>query len=474
MAWRGSSPRALSWLTLSLSVGVILACGDDGNNGTQPPPGATYADVNATLVADCGGCHGAGRIFLISMDSAELVNSGLINPSNPAQSLLILKPTNATPHGGGTIGSFTAADRDLVSGWIALQPAAGGGTVTAVKIPAGTAPPVVNGYFDPAWNLATQTSYIIGGGWADATSVQVTAVYDDTYLYLRVRWADDQASIRRQPWVKQADGTWRALPAKTPLPDPGMTWAQYMGQSFNEEDNSRFNYEDKLAIMWNTYGASTVAGFDQSGCAVTCHDPAAGNAPGSTYNYADESVAAKKYTNAAAEIADLWHWKLVRNNQHYKMDDQFVRYWVPGPTGAAEGGRASDAGAAGYGSNPAINGRPTYRGPTADVPPYYIFDAGKVALTDDEVAAFPVGKEIPNMITSGPTLTRADVDGFGFHNSGTGYWVIEIRRMLVTGDANDVQFDDLTRQYSFGVAVFDNAQIEHSYMSVPGKLVFQP
>jgi hypothetical protein len=42
-------------------------------------------------------------------------------------------------------------------------------------------------------------------------------------------------------------------------------------------------------------------------------------------------------------------------------------------------------------------------------------------------------------------------------------WTLEIRRQLVTADVTDVEFDDLSREYAFGVAVFDNAQIEHSY-----------
>lgn len=466
--------RPVAGMTALLLAALVAACGDDGP--TKPSGAGAFSEIRATLTADCSACHGegSGRIFLVSMDSAQLVNSGFIDPDDPTASLLLLKPTNSTPHGGGVISAFTAGDRDLVAAWIAAQPAPTSAALVAVKIAAGVAPPVIDGYNDFAWNQARASTYLIGGGWADATSVQLTALYDDTYLYLRATYADDKYSGRRQPWVKQADGSWAVVPAKWPPPVNGNNWSQYKGQGFDEEDPTRFAYEDKFAIMWNTYGASTVAGFDQDGCAVTCHDPAAAYAPGTTYNSANESQAAKKYTNAAAEIADLWHWKLVRNNQHYKLDDQFVRYWVPGPTGAAEGGRASDVGASGYGGNPAVSGHPTYRGPTPDVPPYYIFDNQKVALTDPELAAFPIGKEIVNMITSGPTLTRADVDAFGLYNNSAQTWVIEIRRKLVTGDANDVQFDDLTRQYSFGASVFDNAQIEHSYMTTVGKMTFEP
>jgi hypothetical protein len=162
----------------------------------------------------------------------------------------------------------------------------------------------------------------------------------------------------------------------------------------------------------------------------------------------------------------------VRNNQHAKADDQYVRYWIPGATGAADGGRASDAGAAGYGNNPALNGRPQYRGISSSVPPYYIFDNQKVSLTDGELSALPLGAAIANMITSGPTLGRGDIDAKGLWNSGA--WVLEIRRKLLTTDLTDVQFDDLNRKYAFGVAVFDNAQIEHRYSSLVTKLAFKP
>ena len=75
----------------------------------------------------------------------------------------------------------------------------------------------------------------------------------------------------------------------------------------------------------------------------------------------------------------------MRNNEPAKADDQHVRYWVPGSTGAASGGRASDAAAAGYGSNPAVNGRPQYSGVSIAVPRYYILDNQKVAATDAEL-----------------------------------------------------------------------------------------
>lgn len=468
----------ISQARVAVTIGVLLAiaaCSD--NDSTGPTDGVSFLAVSQMLTQNCGSCHGAGsgRFFLTTMDSAALYTSGLVDPADPPNSLLLLKPQNLTPHGGGVVPAFTQEHRDMVTAWIASLPTVSGGLVVeAIRTGAGTSTtaPGIDGLFDAVWTLASPTSLRVTGGFGEAEFVTVKAAYDDTYLYLLLVWDDDRASTRRQPWIKRADGTWATVAAKSPLPADGMSWLDYIKNHPNEEDATTFAYEDKLGIIWNTYGPSSVAGFDQAGCAVLCHDPSQGNSPGMTYNLTTAELGAKKYTNASGEIADMWHWKLVRNNQHAKADDQYVRYWVPGPANAANGGRTSDPGSGGYGNNPAVNGRPQFRGPTIAVPPYYIFDNQKVSLTDAELQALATGTEIANMITSGPTGVRADVDAKGLHNSGS--WLVEFRRKLVTGDPFDVQFDDLTRAYAFGVAIFDNAQIEHRYQPIVSFLHFRP
>ena len=463
------SSNSRSWLG-ALAVALIAAC----DSSTAPQEGTSFEVIHSIFQEACSGCHGAGsgRMFLTTMDSAQLVSSGLVDPSNPAQSLLNLKPMNLVAHGGGLVAAYTTAHQAKVNEWIAGLPAVAPNLVEAMKVGAGTnfAAPVIDGFFDAAWGAITAVPLRITGGWGEAEFVNVKAAYDGTYLYMLISWRDDKASVRRQPWLKQADGSWKVMDAKLPAPTDGMSWATYMGNGIDEEDPARFNYEDKLALIWNTYGPSTVAGFEESGCAVLCHDPSQGNRPGSTYFSSQGWNASKKYTNAPSEIADMWHWKLVRNNQHYKADDQYVGYWVPGPTGAADGGRHGDTGGAGYGNNGTT--LPLYRGPSTTVPPYYIYDNQKVLLTTNELSAMAPGSEIANMITMGPSGFRADVDARGLYN--TEGWTLELRRKLLTGDPNDVQFDDLTRKYAFGVAVFDNAQIEHRYMPQVTKLVFKP
>ena len=38
-----------------------------------------------------------------------------------------------------------------------------------------------------------------------------------------------------------------------------------------------------------------------------------------------------------------------------------------------------------------------------------------------------------------------------------------ISRKLVTNSEFDVQFNDPKKEYAFGVAIFDNAQVRHAY-----------
>ena len=51
-------------------------------------------------------------------------------------------------------------------------------------------------------------------------------------------------------------------------------------------------------------------------------------------------------------------------------------------------------------------------------------------------------------------------------------WTLEIGRKLVTGSATDVQFDDLSESYYFGVAALDNAQVRHAFQSGVSMLSF--
>lgn len=460
---------------------VATACSADKDPLAGPGGGSntpTFANANARLTSSCGSCHatGSGRVYTVGMDSATLLASGLVNPGTPSASALLTKPRSPS-HGGGVVSSWTTADSALVAAWIGALPNTGATTLAAYKTEFA---PAIDGIGESLWLEAAPITMGIGGGWAAATSVTARAMYDEGYLYMYIRWRDDAASFQRQPWIKNADGSWSVAAAK-PSPVNGEDWAQYMarngGAAFDNEA-AQYMYEDKFAIIWNTYGAGTVPEFETVGCAISCHDPTNNFNPGTTYNGVRQDSAAKKYLTVPGRILDMWHWKLVRHNMNAVVDDQFVRHWVPvNDASAGNGGRASDAGNQGYGSNPALNGHPRYKSSVSGILPsiYSWPSTENTEISDAEALALPVGARVANLITVPVTGSRADVYGVAVYNPVTKFWTMEIRRLLVTADAtNDVQFTDLTRAYKFGVAVFDNAQIEHSYSGVPFSLIFRP
>lgn len=473
------SKAGRTFAALTLAVGAV-ACTVDKDAISGPVGGLndpTFANASSALQTSCASCHGAssGRLYRTTMDSATLVASGLLDPGNPGASQLLVKPRSAS-HGGGIVAAFTTRDSALVAAWIRTLPNVSATTISAVKTDFA---PTIDGVGEATWLQATPLTVPIAGGWAAAASVSVRAMYDAGYVYMMLRWTDNEASYRRNPWIKNLDGTWSVAAAK-PAPTNGQTWQQYMaargGVNFNPEA-AEYMYEDKMALIWNTYGASTVPEFETIGCAAVCHDPANNGGPGTTYNGTQRNLAAKKYTNVAGQFLDMWHWKLVRQNMNGKMHDQYVRFWVPvNDATAGDGGRASDAGVVGYASNPATGGRPTFKSATRGIlPPIYSWPTSDtLRMTDAEVLALPVGTMVANMMTTMPTLSGADVDGFGVYDAVLKQWTYEIRRRLTTADANDVQFTDLTRAYKFGLAVFDNAQIEHSYSGPVLSFRFKP
>jgi hypothetical protein len=95
-------------------------------------------------------------------------------------------------------------------------------------------------------------------------------------------------------------------------------------------------------------------------------------------------------------------------------------------------------------------------------------DADKEPLDESKYKA---GDEVPGIIVAPFTGDRADIAAK--HAWKDGVRTIVMSRKLVTGSEFDVQFDDLKKQYAFGVAVFDNAQVRHAYSPGVLKLVFE-
>ncbi|MBS3909395.1 MAG: hypothetical protein KGZ93_07195 [Actinobacteria bacterium] len=361
-------------------------------------------------------------------------------------------------------------------------------TMTAEPIDAGAAP-VLDGVVEAIWNKATAVSIPVNYGWAGSTNVSMKALYTDDKVYFLAQWGDNSLSDRRRPWKKTADsgiGSWMRVPAKSQsgssVTDNGW-FTTNGGTQLRTSPPADAAYEDKFAVIWGardtTATVANVANFKTKGCAILCH-----------VSFGGGTANDKKYTNAPGEIADMWHWKLVRTGTVGFVDDQYVDNTLP-TTATPSAGRKSDPGLA-YLNNEATTTigdtqTPAHTGPgqpvatdTAGFDPYFIPYADRVLNTTETLGAVAVGQEIAGILVRPLTGDRGDISAQVETTSTVGYnastktWTLEFSRNLVTGSGFDVQFDNLNDAYYFGVAVFDNAQIEHSFNKGVYALKFGP
>lgn len=309
--------------------------------------------------------------------------------------------------------------------------------------------PVLDGTVDSLWSEAPSLSIPISGGWAGSISVSMKSVYSGGNVYFLIQYSDAENSDRRAPWHKNEDGSWSRIPAKT----PGYT-------SWTTKDPNAA-YEDKMAIIWNIN--DSIAGFNDSGCAVLCHW--------------SEPPQPRKYSNAPGEIGDMWHFKSVRTAPVGQTDDQYVDDCTNVATCAEYGRHPDPKLSGGYSNNyTGSSTAPIYTSPTQPAPPYYLLNSEKQTFTD----TYSAGDEIAAIIISTITGDRGQLSTGSNYNDSSDTWTLEIGRPLVTPSQTDpetpspydIQFDDLDGEYHFGVGVFDNAQIEHSYSSGAYKMIF--
>ncbi len=317
--------------------------------------------------------------------------------------------------------------------WLSLGMGLGSaGTLTSVKV---ATAPAIDGTPEAIWDQATaMTVNVAGGANAGTHTVTLKSVYTGDSVYFLATWNDLTESLQRVPWVKQADGKWKQL--KDPDDKGG--------------DNNKY-YEDKFAQIWNINTPT----FDASGCFALCHAGEAGKPYGN------------KYTPNTGEMADIWHMKIVRTNPTGYLDDQYLDSMRYDKDKAPEAGRHSDPGGSPYSDNiNAAKTAPNYTSADQPAPPYWILDDQKQPFKD----TYKANDEIAGIVVRPPTTDRADIMGKAVYADGK--WTMEYGRKLTTGSQYDVQFSDMKKEYSFGTAIFDNAQVRHSFETGVSKLVF--
>ena len=284
---------------------------------------------------------------------------------------------------------------------------------------------------DPLEVSLDYTPYEPNNGYPGATKTDAVlrAAYAGDKVYFLIQWDDPTRSLERFPWVKQSDGSWV--------------------QSLNKDSTGHENtfYEDKFAMLWNINSRT----FGNVGCAVLCHMGV------------DEKSAGRKYTSVEGETVDMWHWKGVRTGPLGQFDDQYIDDNTD-PSENSGWGRKGDTKTGGGYYNNADAGQIRYQNPTSGIvqdDEFWIVDSEKVPFVD----TFKTGDKIAGIVVSPFEGPRADISAEA--NWANGVWTLEVSRNLVTvgenADTQDVQFNDLTKSYPFGIAAFDNSQINHLF-----------
>lgn len=318
---------------------------------------------------------------------------------------------------------------------------------TLISTKAGS-PIILDGSADKAWENAKEIvvkvdelPYEPNNGYKgmQETDVQIKSLYDDNYVYFLISYKDPTKSLERFPWVKQKDGSWKKLANK----------------DSTGHDNTY--YEDKFAMFWNI----STKGFDDEGCMIACHLGIKG-----------DTSAGRKYTASADETIDMWHAKYVRSMPMGMFDDQYVDNNTD-PKKNKGWGRKGDTGKGGYKNNDnADKSAPAFMNlnPTEDEM-HYVIPSKKVPFVD----SFKAGDKIPGITISPMMGGRADILSRNEYKDGV--WTLEVMRALKTEGENsatqDVQFTDTSKSFPFGIAVFDNSQINHLFHTETLELKFQ-
>jgi hypothetical protein len=324
-------------------------------------------------------------------------------------------------------------------------------------------------------------------GKAPSIDLTVRAAYDAEFVYFQFRWATKVPHAMHTLW--RFDGKqWVAWGG----PKPDAT-----------KKGVPPSYEDRLAIILDdpnnvpAYDGSG-ATFSQVGCWMTCHnsmrampgdvprkaiDPhpywgAKGRRVGDIRKYllitrtAQDDTGAWDKVKPAVELnklkasgkfLELWQWRAARSNAvGYASDDWVLEY------------RNGDAG----------------RSPFFNPPkPQFMYDEkltgfqaiaesqiqarmGQAALIEkknavalDPNAKFAVGDVLPQYLQREPEGSAADVQAFGRYVDGQ--WIVELRRKLNTGQADDKVLKPGTA-YPIGFGIFDDTvSNRRHYVTLP-------
>lgn len=333
-----------------------------------------------------------------------------------------------------------------------------GGTITSAIVE--VAPTLDGDGSDAVWDEAETITI-------STININLKSVYTDTDIYFLAQWSDTTEDSAKKLWTFDS-GT--------------SEW----GQSGDE---------DRIVFSWNI--GDSVVNFNSNGCLELCHLAIGGNASRNAMS-----------TNSAGEMMDFWHWKAARSNPVGYADDKWMdddaatdQEWNEDDHDAAEAAHHGDSKTGGhYADNKQELSFTDDPGNSTKIPKYWepgasgddaksitnfdmdadevlgvdeVFTNGTLFNATDGVYLEPdTATEIPGYTVKRPVGSRGDIEVAGVYASGK--WTLEIKRALDTTNSDDIQFDDLSAEYYFSVALFDDeGGISHSYSNDVYVLAFK-
>lgn len=310
---------------------------------------------------------------------------------------------------------------------------------------------------EAAWQqAAARTVDTLGVGREQAAiPVTVQALRQGEVMYFRFSWPDPTPSLQHLPLIKTPTG-----------------W-QIKQRGLNQHDETLY-YEDKLAIMFAKDAAAAGSGSIQLGQQPVHQAPP--HATGRGYHAAQ-----------SGGLIDVWHWKAVRTHGFNQLDDSHFGSpypVVPGDTRYTAGYKSDPLQAGGYTENWAWPGEGNIRPKRLPRDPALLDRFQQAKANDPSVYwgmswyesmpydskddHYPVGTVMPSVLWK--TVfegDRGDVQAAAQWQQGR--WTLEAARGIQSASPFDL---DLVDRLYLWVAVFDHAQIRHSYHLRPLRLRF--
>ena len=280
----------------------------------------------------------------------------------------------------------------------------------------------------------------------DGPEINVKTVYTNDKIYFLLSWKDQTESINMDKWVFD-----------------GSKWG--VKQEIRWEDEPPWEADsDRFCFQWPLRDEVLIKKFAKKGCAVFCHKPEKEN---------------KMYTSGPHQASDIWQWRASTTNPLGYADDGFLDHTNISKKDERNADKRINAAhkwdELGQGGLTNVRNKkddgPEWMSRVSSKEPFLI--KGQEVPVD--MAKIKKGDAVPGWVLSRPNGSRGDIDAAAKFDPDESLWTLELSRNLVTNDKeHDVQFDDLSKTYYFGIAVWENDRLYgHTRVKKPFALTFE-